>query len=165
MNLEERGNTLPSLTQWRQAMRWWIPLFVAVVMSCGNQSLPPSAHVPEKEEIAAVPEKEGIAAKYPGDVGIEKDPAVILAEDFEGKTLSGWKDIKGFGVEIVLTDKEHMTGKQCVEVHYHPGDDGPWMHRYFPGQERVFVRYYRKWADDWVWPREADHDTVSRRRR
>jgi len=28
-------------------------------------------------------EGEGIAAKYPGDVGIDKDQAVILAEDFE----------------------------------------------------------------------------------
>jgi hypothetical protein len=30
-----------------------------------------------------VPEGNGIAAKYPGDVGIEADPAVIFADDFE----------------------------------------------------------------------------------
>lgn len=32
----------------------------------------------------------GIAARYPGDVGIEKDPSVVFYDDFESGTLSKW---------------------------------------------------------------------------
>jgi hypothetical protein len=34
----------------------------------------------------AEPNGDGIASRYPGDVGIEKDPDVIFADDFEGYT-------------------------------------------------------------------------------
>ena len=33
--------------------------------------------------LAELPEGDGLAANYPGDVGIEEDPAVILADGFE----------------------------------------------------------------------------------
>jgi len=33
--------------------------------------------------LAELPEGEGIAAKYPGDLGIEEDPAVVFADGFE----------------------------------------------------------------------------------
>jgi len=35
-----------------------------------------------------LPERDnGVAAKYPGDMGIEKDEAVIFAEGFEGRKI------------------------------------------------------------------------------
>ena len=40
----------------------------------------------------------GIAAKYPGDVGIEKDPDVVFAENFEGsvdENCSHWEQAAG----------------------------------------------------------------------
>jgi hypothetical protein len=40
-----------------------------------------------------LPEGDGIAAKYPGDVGIEKDPAVILSDGFED--CSSPADLRG----------------------------------------------------------------------
>jgi hypothetical protein len=47
----------------------------------------------------AIPEADaGIAAKYPGDVGIEKDPAVIFAESFEGSVdeiCNHWETVAG----------------------------------------------------------------------
>jgi hypothetical protein len=38
-------------------------------------------------EAAALPDGYGISARYPGDQGIAKDPAVLFAEDFEGASL------------------------------------------------------------------------------
>ena len=35
-----------------------------------------------------LPEGPGLAARYPGDVGIEQDDAVVLAEDFEDDRLT-----------------------------------------------------------------------------
>ena len=40
----------------------------------------------------------GIAARYPGDVGIENDPAVVFVETFEEPTMNEvftrWGDVK-----------------------------------------------------------------------
>jgi hypothetical protein len=40
---------------------------------------------------AALPEGDGIAARYPDDRGIDQDPAVVFAEDFEVRALDELK--------------------------------------------------------------------------
>src|SRR5689334_16931606 len=44
-----------------------------------------------------LPEGEGLAAKYRGDVGIEKDPDVVFVENFEESSLdqmrARWEDV------------------------------------------------------------------------
>ena len=55
-----------------------------------------------------------LADRYPGDVGIEKDPAVIFAEGFEGEALpqvayekpGGFYDLKAYPELMHATDKE-----------------------------------------------------------
>ena len=43
-----------------------------------------AAEVTASADSARLPEGQtGLAARYPGDVGIGKDPAVLMAEDFE----------------------------------------------------------------------------------
>ena len=37
----------------------------------------------------------GLSAKYPGDLGIEKDPAVFFAENFESGDLKKWDQVRG----------------------------------------------------------------------
>ena len=58
----------------------------------GSQSNPAT-----KTTAAESPGFLGIAAKYPGDVGIENDPAVVFTENFENTFVSGlsqrWDDI------------------------------------------------------------------------
>ena len=47
-------------------MRWWILLFVTVMMGCGNQSLQqPSTDASEKEKVADGSEQEKISADVP----------------------------------------------------------------------------------------------------
>ena len=48
----------------------------------GRQAV--GATVPPMPTPPIAEDNTGIAAKYPGDVGIEKDPDVIFVESFEG---------------------------------------------------------------------------------
>ena len=111
----------------------------------------------------------GLAARYPGDNGIEKDPSVIFAEGFEGKDLptveygkaGGFYDLNGYPKLMHLTDKEAAVGKQCLEL-IHPQNviSPQWFHRSFPGQDALYVRFYRRFERDWVWPVLGQHDTL-----
>ncbi|MCI0541001.1 MAG: carbon-nitrogen hydrolase family protein, partial [Verrucomicrobiales bacterium] len=113
-------------------------------------------------------EAKGIAAKYPGDAGIERDPAVLFAEDFEGGNLpaadwekeGGFYDVKGYPKEMRITDQEAALGRHSLELIHPEGVVSPqWLHRKFPGQDTVHVRFYRKFEKDWVWPPLGAHDT------
>ena len=53
--------------------------------------LPPMANAQEKPKSSRLPEGPGLAAKYPGDRGIEKDPQIVFAEDFEAPSLDAIK--------------------------------------------------------------------------
>jgi len=118
---------------------------------------------------AAPPQGPGLAAGYPGDIGIEKDPAVIFAEGFEGGEIptvgyektGGFFDLKGYPKEMHITDKVAAVGSRSLEL-IHPAKviSPQWMHRKFPGEDVVYVRFYRKFARDWVWPRLGAHDTL-----
>jgi len=110
-----------------------------------------------------------LASRYPGDAGIEKDPAVIFAESFEGGKVpttgygkvGGFYDLKGLGKVMDITDKEAATGTHSLElIHTKDVISPQWMHRKFPGVDEVHVRFYRKYAEDWLWPVQGAHDTL-----
>jgi len=110
--------------------------------------------------------EQGIAAKYPGDAGIEKDPAVVFREDFEDDRLTerGWYDLAGWGEKLVITGEDKATGAKCIKIVYPKGGTGPWFRapHFKHGYETMHVRYYRKWADGWDWTGPGDgngHDT------
>ena len=110
----------------------------------------------------SAPVQQGLAAKYPGDVGIEKDPAVLLYEGFEKPFVSvdwmkpgGWFDLTpkpGTGAEI--TDRVPAAdGKRCLQFNLKQGKQGSGgMFHLIPPSEVVYFRYYRRFADDWQWP-------------
>ena len=55
----------------------------------------------------------GLAAKYPGDVGIEKDPDVVFVEDFEGSVdeiCSHWEDTRGRDIMSTSTEVPPGSG-------------------------------------------------------
>lgn len=108
------------------------------------------------------PNPEGLAAKYPGDVGIETDPAVLLVEDFEKepRTVSwmkpeGWfagvKFEPGGGMEI--TDKVAAAGQRCLQYNLKKGkqSSGGMFHQIKPSAT-LYYRYYRMFERDWEWP-------------
>ncbi|HEV8379062.1 MAG TPA: nitrilase-related carbon-nitrogen hydrolase, partial [Tepidisphaeraceae bacterium] len=61
----------------------------------------------------------GVAAKYPGDRGIDKDPRVVFAEDFEAPTIGAlkarWEDVKEPDIFSFTPDvPEGSGGKQSL---------------------------------------------------
>jgi hypothetical protein len=112
---------------------------------------------------SALPEGRGIAAKYPGDRGIEQDPAVVFADDFEttkvGPMPDGyrktdekkWDDSWG---RCGITDKAENvhSGKRAMEMAVpRPGPQsrGAAVQRNFEeGFDTLFLRYYAKLGKD-----------------
>jgi len=96
----------------------------------------------------------GIAAKYPGDIGIGKDPAVILHEDFETPAFDKkkWTNISNRFAALKLTqDRANVHGgRQALEATATIGKNtGGHLFARFPrGYEQMYARFYVKFAED-----------------
>jgi len=113
-----------------------------------------------KERIAvlpALPEGNGLAARYPGDVGIGDDAAVVFADGFEDiddpllettaypQKGSKWDNAWGT-VRITREPANVHSGRQAIEItHTGPRSHGAEKHL-DPGCDRLFLRYYMKYA-------------------
>jgi hypothetical protein len=108
---------------------------------------------------AGLPEGDGIAARYPGDVGIETDPAVVFADGFEGfeddtvatdgSAQKGMKwDTAWHTVGITREPENVHSGNQAVEMaHGQPMSHG--LDRELEeGFDTLHVRYYMKFHRD-----------------
>jgi hypothetical protein len=104
--------------------------------------------------LPALPEGEGLAARYPGDVGIESDPAVVFADGFEDledafvettpHEQKGKRWDRAWGVLRVTQDPAHVhRGRQAIEITHksvQPRSHGAEVD--LPGCEVLFLRYY-----------------------
>jgi hypothetical protein len=95
-----------------------------------------------------LPEGPGLAGKYPGDVGIAKDPATLFADDFESGDLKRWDDKGG---TLVVTDEKPHAGVKCAVAPMekgknHGGEAKKW---FMPGADRVYARCYVKFSEDY----------------
>ena len=121
-------------------------------------------YVPPVRRAEKIEQPAGLAAKYASDKGIESDPAVILAEDFEvesadvlqqrgwvprhgtrrwsngqGETI-GWK-----GYQIARDDGSALAGKACLTKWGEAGGTGAKMTYGLPaGEEVLYQRAYLK---------------------
>ncbi len=97
-----------------------------------------------------LPEGPGLAAKYPGDVGIEKDPTVLFHDDFElGKPGSKWDQVTGGGYVEAETDPEIARSKQSARLVVKQGRNtnaGFWKRT--PGQDELYMRCYVRYGND-----------------
>jgi len=95
-----------------------------------------------------LPERDaGIAAKYPGDVGISKDAAVVFSDDYEnGKTNAE----NNWGGVAYTDDKTNVFGgKRAMELKLvRPGEKKEAglgiSHRFKTGYDTLHLRYYAK---------------------
>ncbi|MGH8637886.1 MAG: Ig-like domain-containing protein, partial [Burkholderiales bacterium] len=96
----------------------------------------------------------GLAAQYPGDAGIENDPAVIFVEKFEETALatvfSRWTDILNGSAMSLATDvPSGSTGTRSLNVPWTGGgvlDGGHLYKQLTPGvDDTLYVRYYVKY--------------------
>jgi hypothetical protein len=90
----------------------------------------------------ALPQGDGLAAKYRGDRGIAKDPAVIFADDFESDTVR-W-DGQTKRPPTSPDAKRVHSGKLSAELTVPPGKGkGAGIVKWFdPGFDRVYARWY-----------------------
>ncbi len=126
----------------------WVVL-AALLFLC---VLPARAQEQPASALAPLPEgNTGIAAKYPGDAGIEKAPAVVFADGFE-TGLDKWE--RSYGDRRVTHQPENVhSGKSAVEFTLAwPRPDGRsnggLQHLFQPGYDLLFYRYYAKFGKD-----------------
>jgi hypothetical protein len=119
----------------------WISAIVATLTLCA----------------ASFPER-GIASKYPGDSGIEKDPKVIFAENFEESSLeelwARWETVGDKPGQTFSADvPTGSSGKQSLIMERRAGPGAQLFRRLKNsaggwGYEKVFARYYVKFDPD-----------------
>ncbi len=111
-----------------------------------------------------LPEGEGIAAKYPGDQDIQRDPAVVFADDFEttetgplpgGLRKGDEKKWDGSGGLCSVTEQAENvhSGSKALEMTIvrpgtgKPGGAGVQKH-FEEGFDTLFFRYYAQFDKD-----------------
>jgi len=111
------------------------------------------------EVTGGLPEGYGISANYPGDIGIENDPNVIFAENFEAATLeevlsrwTSYSNKNGKVLSLVYDSPSGSAGNKCLEVtatlkNYE--NTGGYLYKVFEqGYDEVYARFYVKFAED-----------------
>jgi len=95
-----------------------------------------------------------IAEKYPGDVGIGKDPRVLLAEDFEAGRFdkARWTNIsnKAEALSFSAETPKASRGKKSLLVTAKLGENtgGHLFRRFRDGVGRMHARFYVRFAAD-----------------
>jgi hypothetical protein len=104
-----------------------------------------------------LPSGHGLARAHPGDAGIAHHPAVLLAEDFEHGSLDTlrrrWNEVEnkdGRVLEFAADVPAASPGRSSLQVTATLGENtgGHLYKRLDPIRERVFARFYVKFADD-----------------
>ena len=93
----------------------------------------------------------GIAARYAGDEGIEGDPRVLFADDFETGDLKATVARWGNGHEdgrVALSDdvRANSPGNRSVRIRFGH------LYTHFKPADRVYVRYYMKFHPEFGYP-------------
>src|ERR1043166_9578688 len=89
-----------------------------------------------------------LADQYPGDLGIEKDPAVLFADNFESGDLRKWDQVRG---SIIAVSNAPHAGGFCAQAEMLRGRNtgGDAIKWFMPGADRVHVRLYVKFSADY----------------
>lgn len=94
-----------------------------------------------------------LAEMYPGDEGIEADPAVVWYEDFEqasvDELVARYDDAKRAGLSFSADVAAASSGTQSVVMAAGggAGSASDLFKRFEPGYQQLYVRYYVKYTD------------------
>jgi len=109
-----------------------------------------SAQEPTRVALPPLPEgSNGIAGKYPGDAGIERDPAVVFFDDFEAAALRF--DNNWGGINLNPSPENVHSGKHALETtlpYPRPNKEtGKGVNFHFKeGFDLLHLRYYAKYG-------------------
>ncbi|MEW6755464.1 MAG: hypothetical protein AB1505_31480 [Candidatus Latescibacterota bacterium] len=104
-----------------------------------------------------VPQSAGLAAKYPGDVGIERDPAVLFAENFETGTIEEigkrWDEVSNKDGRVLALDSDvpsDSRGKRSLQMTGTLSENsGGHLYTRFPDVDTAFLRFYVKFPPEY----------------
>lgn len=109
---------------------------------------------PEPVQQEPLPEGDsGLAARYPGDAGIDGDPAVLLHDDFEtGSLLDRWDEAYHAETTRLVDDPAIVhAGRRSLEFRV-PRQDAELSNALVKhlgaGHDRVFLRFYSRFEED-----------------
>lgn len=109
----------------------------------------------------ALAQGKGLAAKYRNDMGISRDKAVLLYDNFEdGKVGSAWDEVnrrKGRGATddseplVAELDDTIARGKRSAKVQLRKdGHEDVTLVKWLkPGHDELFMRHYVRYGDDY----------------
>jgi hypothetical protein len=93
---------------------------------------------------------------------------VLFQDDFEssvttpGGYIGAW-DGPPVAAVMYLTEGTSNSGNRAVELRYEPDSHGAsFMYAHFPGQDRVYHRWYQKWSPGFVWEPSSTKMTILR---
>ncbi len=97
---------------------------------------------------------EGLASTYPGDLGIESDPAVVWVENFEEANVpevtARYDDFKNpDGMQLVSDIPDQSAGSASMRFTAGGDNSATDLYKQFaPGYEELFIRYYVKYVSN-----------------
>jgi hypothetical protein len=103
----------------------------------------------------------GLAAKYPGDLGIDKDPAVVWAENFEegsvASVVARYDQVHQTGMELVADVPPGSGGAASLKLTAGVSNNACDLYKELPDHEELYLRWYVKyqaginWHHSGVW--------------
>lgn len=106
-----------------------------------------------QEKANALPEGHGLSAKYPGDRGIGRDAAVLLAEDFESGEIADlektWHSVSNKDQRVISFSKDapvRGVGQRSLQMTGNPAkNEGGHLYKKLPREvDTGFARFYVK---------------------
>lgn len=116
---------------------------------------------PALMSVTANGQDRGLAAKYPGDVGIGRDEAVLLHDSFEnGEIGAAWDEVnrrKGRGATdsaepmVAELDKAIARGQRSAKVQLRKDgfEDVTFVKRLESGHDELYMRHYVRYGNDY----------------
>lgn len=142
---------------------WWVLTFMMLggAGAAAGQTSAPAA-------LPRLPEGDaGIAAKYPGDAGIERDPAVLFHDGFEEDAAPAdlhklWSAVSHEMYMRIADEPANVNhGKRALEVAMPLQRDGlsiELRRQLKNEQDVVFLRFYAKFEKGYDHPRGSTHN-------
>ncbi|BCA55347.1 hypothetical protein W02_24870 [Nitrospira sp. KM1] len=104
-------------------------------------------------------DRSALAKKYPGDVGIEHDPAVVFVERFDRNSVDDleqdWSEIRNVSIGMTLVDDPapHARDSKALKLSAIGGQTwGADLYKMLPqNYNELFIRYYVKYAHDGIY--------------
>lgn len=115
------------------------------------------ASLSEQGDVNTLTEGYGLSAKYPGDINISSDPSIIFSENFESgnmdEILKHWSSVSNKDGKVLSLSSDNPKdsfGKYSIQMTATLGENtgGHLYRRFSEGLDKVFARFYVKFAED-----------------